>query len=41
MVLSLSRGILKGGFSSIVSEGKGDIEGGGRGVGGEGAVYLR
>lgn len=38
MVLSLSRGILKGGFSSIVSEGKGDIEGG---VGSEGAVYLR
>lgn len=28
MVFSLSRGILKGGFSSIVSEGKGDIEGG-------------
>ena len=33
MVLSLSRGILKGGFSSIVCEGKGDIEE--RGEGGE------
>ena len=40
MVLSLSRGILKGGFSSIVCERKGDIEGGGGG-GGVGAVYLR